>query len=217
VPPPPLRYADKAHVDHILGDVVPPALECGDRRFENAAAIVSNRQYVLDAENLRFKDSSCPSDARIQSVPRIVASCVVVQIRMSLTRRASQSDDDLTNPPAKSLLASSQRGIECTIEELLDPLALDQRTGVRFEDRCRCRLAFDGEADAELGRELLGGEQQPDSQTAATRKQIEEPPRRVAGGEMRTVATPDDRLISVAARTDQASPLSEVPDAGAGA
>src|SRR5437868_5083720 len=92
-----LRKANQVHVDELVVDVIAAPHKFRLRRLEHTAMVIAYGGYVLDAKHMRFEDSRCARDLRVQRVARVGVSGVVVEVGVALARWSGQSELNLAN------------------------------------------------------------------------------------------------------------------------
>jgi hypothetical protein len=161
VPLAPLGNAQSMQGHRLFGHDVLLGLKVRPGRPDDVRDVVPHRRDVLDQHELRPQHLGSACHPRVQGVLGIVATGVVVEVAVSLTRWATDEEVQLADVIAGSLLERGETRPKNTVEIVVDGRRLDVRLLEIVGVDVRCRfLEVDSEAnvgsDAQPGG-CLGG------------------------------------------------------------
>lgn len=115
-----LRQAQHAHVEDSPRHIVSGAFKCRTRDGNDVLVVVDDRGHVLDHDRLGREYLCGSRHAGIQSIPGILPTAMVVEVRVSLTGRATDQEVDGAHTVAQRSLGPGQASrAELRVEQLL--------------------------------------------------------------------------------------------------
>src|SRR6266700_3344499 len=113
---PQLGDTETRDVDHAGIDAISQSRESLDRNVHHVPPVALHARNVLDANRLWLKDLGCTHHTQIQDVSVIIATRVVVQVRVALTWWAAHLKIDATGGFACIPLSRCERGADAPVE-----------------------------------------------------------------------------------------------------
>lgn len=117
---PPLWQPQGIGTNELMGYAIPQSCQVFETLLYHGRAVVDDGTHVFNEHHFRLEELDRPDHAQVQAVPGVIATCVVVEIRMPLARRSRNEDIDWADRFSKSSPGSTRTIAQITGQNVVD-------------------------------------------------------------------------------------------------